>query len=199
MQEESKRTPWKEKKASQHILKKSSADVLDSLQTSMKSFFSRIQIFLNFIISFRSLFHRLFFFISFFFCLFFLFYFILTDSFSPSLNQTICIFSLGDWWHWKVNHLSAQLQPQKIAVAKRGNTYTKPTENKRGNTVCTWRLFYILDSCFFCFLNKKPSAGCHGIRKKCDKRFVKVAEEGGLEEGHFWLKTSRVQKPQELM
>lgn len=56
-----KKDTMKRKKASQHILRKSSADVLDSLQTSVKSFFSRIQIFLNFIISFSSLFRRLFF------------------------------------------------------------------------------------------------------------------------------------------
>lgn len=34
------------------------------------------------------------------------------------------------------------------------------------------------------FFNKKPSAGCHGIRK-CYKRFLKMAEEGGSEGGHF--------------
>lgn len=153
-----KKDTMKRKKASQHILRKSSADVLDSLQTSVKSFFSRIQIFLNFIISFSSLFRWLFFFVISFFC----------NSSSPIhslLNLTICIFSLGDRWHWKVNHLSAQSQPQKIAVAKRGNTYTKPTEIKGEIQFVPGGYFTFLTLVFFCFLNKKPSAGCHGIRK----------------------------------
>lgn len=191
MQEESKRTPWKEKRLANTYLENLQLTFL-TLSKPPWNPFSR---------GFRSSWTSSslsvacsvdFFFVICFFC----------NSSSPIhslLNLTICIFSLGDRWHWKVNHLSAQSQPQKIAVAKRGNTYTKPTEIKGEIQFVPGGYFTFLTLVFFCFLNKKPSAGCHGIRKKCDKRFVKVAEEGGLEEGHFWLKTSRVQKPQELM
>lgn len=73
----------------------------------------------------------------------------------------------------------------KNSSSKKGQHLHEAHRNKRGNTVCTWRLFYILDSCFFLFFKQEALSRMPWHQKKCDKRFVKVVEEGGLEEGHF--------------
>lgn len=79
----------------------------------------------------------------------------------------------------EVNHSSAQVQPQQVQQQK-GQHATEKKKNVQYLPVGYFTFLTLVLG-----LNKKPSAECHGIKR--------VAEEGGLEEGHFWLKTSRVQ------
>lgn len=149
-----KRTPSKEK-ASQHILIKSVADVLDSLQTSSKSF--SWEIFLNFLVSFISLFLR--------------FFFTLSSTIHSLLNQNICSFSLVINGTEGKPVLNYNLKKKKNAVAK-GATLTRSPQKKGEIQYVPVGFFTFLT--LVVFLNKEPSAGW-----KCNKRFLKVAEEGG--------------------
>lgn len=77
-----------------------------------------------------------------------------------------------------------QCSTSTTAVAKRDDTYTKPTEKEKETQkipagYVTFLTFFLI------FLHEEASAGCQGIGKY-NQRFLKVAEEGGLEEeGHF--------------